>query len=147
MPIDRSGLKVSGLKEVSSSLRKFGDIEGIQELQAGLLGAAQVVAEEAKRRVPVRTGTARDAIRATSYGTKAYINGGKNSVPYYGWLDFGSREPVYGRPRSVGPWSKPAPAGPMNGRFIYPALDATKDEVLDIVEAAVWAVARREQLT
>jgi hypothetical protein len=56
------------------------------------------------------------------------VSGGKRSVPYYGWLDFGSRTPIRGRPRSVGPW-KGTGAGPKKGRFLYPAIDRNADNI------------------
>lgn len=146
MPIDKLGLEVSGIKEVRSALRKLGDAEGLTEVREALKDAANVVVEDAKRRVPVRTGKARDSIRATASGNRAFVQGGKATVRYYGWLDFGSREPISGRPRSQGPWAYPAPRGPSLGRFIYPALEDTRDDVAGKVLDGIEAFAKKERL-
>lgn len=147
MPGDRQGVQISGLREVRTSLRKLGDAEGLAEVRDALKEAAGIVAEDARRRIPVRSGRARDSVRPTVSGNRAFVAGGKASVPYYGWLDFGSRQPISGRPRSVGPWAKPAPRGPEEGRFIYPALDATRSQVVDKIEEGLDAFNRKEKMT
>ena len=139
-------VRVSGIKEVRSALRKLGDAERLAEVREGLKAAAGIVVDDAKARVPTRSGRARDSLRATAGGNTAYVNGGKASVPYYGWLDFGARTPIPGRARSVGPWAGSG-TGPAKGRFIYPALDAREDEVYKAVEDALWKVAQKEDLT
>lgn len=129
-------IRVEGLRELRRALNQAGDIEDSTALRLGLKSAAEVVARDARGRVPSRTGRARDSIRATSGGNRAYVVGGKARVPYYGWLDFGSRRPVAGRSRHVGPW-KGSGVGPQKGRFIYPALDSTESEVVRIIATSV----------
>lgn len=129
-------VNIDGLRELRRDLKKAEQIEDFTELRLGLKRAADVVAQDAKRRVPVRSGRARDSIRATSGGTRAYVVGGKAKVPYYAWLDFGSRSARSGRTRSVGPWTKSGD-GPEGGRFIYPAFEATQTEVERIVREAI----------
>jgi len=145
MPIDGQVVRVSGIKEVRSALRRLGDAEALTEVREALKAGAEIVAAETRKRIPVGTGRARDSVRATAGGNKAYVNGGKASVPYYGWLDFGTRTPMSGRPRSVGPWAKSG-KGPDRGRFIYPALDDTIDQVVDKVGDGLEAFARKERL-
>ena len=135
-------IRVDGLADLRKALKAAEMIEDRNALRDGLKKAADIVAQEAKRRVPTRTGRARDSIRATSGGNKAYVVGGKARVPYYGWLDFGSRRPVSGQPRRVGPWANSG-VGPDQGRFIYPALDATEQEVASAVAEAVDAALDR----
>lgn len=147
MPVDKLGVQVSGLREVRAALRRLGDTESLTDVREALKDAAGVVAEDARRRVPVRSGRARDSIRPTASGNRAFVQGGKASVPYYGWLDFGSRQPISGRPRSVGPWASPAPRGPEEGRFIYPALDATRGDVVDALTEAIERAAHKEGLS
>lgn len=129
-------VNVDGLRELRRDLKKAEQVDDLRELRLGLKKAAGVVAAEAKERIPVRSGRARGSVRASTGGSRAYVLGGKKTVPYYGWLDFGSRSPRSGRARSVGPW-KGSGDGPSGGRFIYPALDAKADEVARIVEEAV----------
>lgn len=128
-------IRVEGLRELRAALAKIDPIDARKEFQAGLKAAADIVAQDAKGRVPVRTGKAAGSVRATSGGNRAFVVGGKAAVPYYGWLDFGTRTPRSGQPRSVGPWAGTG-AGPAKGRFIYVALDAKEDQVVDAVEAA-----------
>lgn len=121
------------------------NLEAASDLRHGLKRAADEVAQDAKGRVPVRSGAARDSVRAVSGGNRAYVVGGKAQVPYYGWLDFGGRSPVIGNPRSVGPW-KGSGTGPDKGRFIYTALDARERQVVDLVEHAVSEALRKAGL-
>lgn len=129
-------IRVEGIRELNLALTEAGQLEHRKEFRAGLKAAADVGAQEAKRRVVSRTGRARGAIRATSGGNRAYIVGGKASVPYYGWLDFGTRRPKTGNPRSVGPWFGSG-KGPSKGRFIYPAIDDNEARIRDLIWEAI----------
>jgi HK97 gp10 family phage protein len=127
------GISVENLAELRRILRKAEDVDRLGEFRRVLKDAAETVAGEARERVPVRSGRARKSIRAGVSGAKAVVIGGKKSVPYYGWLDFGSRTPVTGNPRSVGPW-KGSGAGPSEGRFIYPAISEKRGQVVRELE-------------
>lgn len=129
-------LRVEGLAELRRALSKITPIEAKTELRVGLKAAAEVVARDAQGRIPSKTGRARASVRATSGGNRAYVVGGKARVPYYGWLDFGSRSPRSGQSRSTGPWTGTG-RGPTDGRFIYPAFDAKQNEVVRLVGSAV----------
>lgn len=138
-------VKVEGLAQLRRDLRRAEQIDDLRDLRDGLKRAAEVVAREAKSRVPRRSGVAASSVRATAGGNKAYVVGGKAKVPYYGWLDFGSRTPRTGNARSVGPWSGSG-AEPRKGRFIYAAIDGREREVARIVEEAVSAALRKLDL-
>ena len=136
------GVRVTGLKEARRDLGKLGDPDSLAEFKAGLKSAAAVVADDAKGRVPSRSGRAAASIRPTISGARAFVIGGRASVPYYGWLDFGTRTPRRGNPRSRGPWAGTG-AGPAKGRFLYPALEAQWPRVTGIAEEALGrAIAR-----
>jgi hypothetical protein len=122
-----AGIKIEGLVEVQRALRKL-EPELAKELKTELASVARDVAQDAQSRVPTDSGRARGSIRAGADVKGPYVAGGKQAVPYYAWLDFGSRRPKSGRPRSVGPW-KGTGAGPEKGRFIYPAIDRNRDDV------------------
>lgn len=122
-----SGVKVDGLKELRRALNRI-DPELTQVLRGELLEIGKDIAADAQTKVPVRTGRARGSIRAGVSGNRAYIAGGKKAVPYFGWLDFGSRTPRRGRPRSVGPW-KGSGRGPKRGRFIHVAIEENRDNI------------------
>ncbi len=132
-------VQVEGLKEVQKYLKKIGAVEQSKELRTGLREAAKLVGQDARTRVPVKTGRARGSIGWTVNLDGAYVLGGKKQVPYYGWLDFGSRTPVKGRPRSVGPWKKSG-AGPFRGRFIYAAIADNEDKIVEMVLDALLAL-------
>lgn len=128
-------VEVDGLKRLRAGLRKI-DPELVKEFRQSLLPIANRVADAARGRVPSKSGRAAGSIRGGVSGNNAYVQGGKKAVPYFGWLDFGSRDPKSGNPRSVGPWAGTG-AGPARGRFIYPAID---DNRTNIEQAAVDAI-------
>lgn len=121
------GVRVDGLKELRRALNQV-DKELTKELAAAFKEIGEQVAVKARQDVPSRSGRARASIRAGTSGNKAFIAGGKKRVPYYGWLDFGTRNPQSGQPRSVGPWKRSG-VGPKGGRFIYPAIDDSRDMI------------------
>ena len=134
-------IRVEGLAELRRALTRLEDIESRNDLRDGLKRAADIVAQEAKGRVPSKSGAARGSVRATASGSKAFVNGGKKTVPYYGWLDFGSRTPVQGNARELGPWARSG-TGPPKGRFIYPAFNAKETQVVDAVGESVDAATK-----
>ena len=139
-----NAVTVEGLTELRKTFKRLEDFEGSKHLRKGLLEAAKIVAVEAKTRVPIgpslkgrhQPGTARDSIGPGASVDRAYVFGGRKSVKYYGWLDFGSRNPISGRKRSVGPWKKSG-RGPNKGRFIYAALEDKRPEVAEAVRQAL----------
>lgn len=147
-------VKIEGLADLRSDLKAV-DRKLDRRLASRLRAAAKIVAEAAKARVPLgppERGHARDSIKPGTTTKGAYVKGGKDDVPYYGWLDFGTRTPNGGQFSSgragqraamraaagerVGPWANTG-QGPKGGRFIYPALEANSDEVITKVRQAV----------
>lgn len=134
MPIN-AGVQVPGLADFRRDLNNI-DPALTKQLRSDLVDIGRVVAADAASKVPSRSGRAGESIKAGASGNNAYVQGGKKTVPYYGWLDFGSRKPVRGNPRSVGPWTKSG-RGPKKGRFIYPAIEANRDKIQTKAGAAV----------
>ena len=136
---DFIGIYVVGLQELKRSLKKL-DASLPKALNKGVVKAGAAVVSDARRRTPVVSGRAQSSIRigATAHG--AYIAGGKKVVPYFGWLDFGSRKPLSGQPRSVGPWTKSG-AGPQGGRILWQAVQAKapliRGAVLEAVDESI----------
>lgn len=126
----------SDIRYAQKLLKEAGQLEEQQELVTALRQGAELVENDTKRRIPVRTGRARNSIRSRASKTRAVVVGGKKAVKYYGWLDFGSRTPRKGNPRSVGPWSGSG-IGPFRGRFIYQALDANRAQVNALIANAI----------
>lgn len=81
---------VRGLKQVDSSLPKM--------LRGLLNEAVDLVIDDARPRVPHRTGRAARSIRKASTATKVRLRMGGSRALYMPWLDFGGR---VGRNRSV----------------------------------------------
>lgn len=129
------GVDGESLRSLQKALKQA-DAAVATQLRMSLKSAADLVATTAKGKVPSRTGRAAGSIRAGSTLKGAYVAGGRGGVPYYGWLDFGTRNPRRGNPRSVGPWSGSG-KGPEKGRFIYPAIDDRRDEVTEVVQTAI----------
>lgn len=135
-------LEVDGLVELRAALKKLEPAESLKELQRGLKEAADIVAKEAKTRAGAFSARVSTTIRPGTSGVKAYVAGGKKTISWYGWADFGSRTPVEGQPRSVGPWTHSG-KGPKAGRFIYPAFADTRREVTEKVADALDVAFRR----
>lgn len=138
-------VQVYGLKELRRDLKAVGDIEGLAQLRDGLKAAAEIGASEARSLASVFSDRAAQTIRPTAGGNKAYIAGGKASLPWYGWADFGSRTPISGAPRSVGPWAHSG-RGPRHGRFIYEAIDRESERIADAVRDGVDRALDRHDL-
>lgn len=110
-------IKVDGLAEFSRNLRKL-DSELPKQLRVTLNDVAQLVVDEAKPKVPRRSGKAANSIKARSTRTQARVAAGGRKVPYYAWLDFGGR---VGRKHAVKrPFLK-------RGRYLYPAYESLRD--------------------
>lgn len=111
---------VEGIPELRRSLRELEN--GAQkELRLVLNEGADIVADEADNRVPVRTGKAAGSIRARSTQTEGRVVGGGSRAPYYAWLDMGG---AVGRKKSVKrPYRK-------QGRYLFPALESKSDDVM-----------------
>lgn len=118
-------IKIEGLREVTRAMTRF-DVGSKVAIKATHLEAAQVVAGEAKRLVPVRSGRLRDSIRGAGQQSGAVVRAGKSAVPYAGPIHFG--------------WPKhniePNP-------FLYDAVDARRGEVLAAYEKNMDALIRK----
>lgn len=106
-------VSVEGARELRKALKTVGD-----EAKAGLkdvnVEVAEIVARAAVTKVPARSGALRETIRAAGAQTRASVKAGFKKVPYAGVIHFGW------------PARKIAPQP-----FLYDALDARRDEVVD----------------
>ncbi len=110
-------IKIVGLKQFSKNLKTL-DNDLPKALRLALNESANVIVDDAKPRVPSRSGKAKRSIKAQSTRTKARVSGGGGRALYFPWLDFGGR---VGRNRSVSrPFKK-------KGRYIYRAYFAARD--------------------
>ncbi len=106
-------VSVEGARELRKALKTVGD-----EAKAGLkdvnLEVAEIVARAAVTKVPARSGALRETVRAAGAQTRASVKAGFKKVPYAGVIHFG--------------W--PA-RGILPRPFLYDALDARRDEVME----------------
>jgi hypothetical protein len=127
----RAGVEVHGLKELRRDLRKI-DPALQKELRADFLDIGKAVAEDAQSEMPERTGRAKASVKAGVSGNNAYVQGGKQTVPYFGWLDFGGvLRPTGGRRNTITREFR------KRGRFLYPAIDRNGDRIQRGAEDAV----------
>jgi hypothetical protein len=140
---------VHGLDGLQEALERAENLDRVDDVRDALRRGADVAAREAKARANGFSFRASDTIKSVARtGTSgrgrlsAGIKGGNTRVPWYGWADFGSRTPQRGQPRSSGPWKGSGP-GPRGGRFLYPAIDATRDEIVRELEEGIAHAFRR----
>ena len=94
-------IKIVGLKR---AMRLMKDLDGDFKKQFKDIhkGAADIVAEEARRRAPVKTGRLRQSIRTSGVNKGGIIRIGKKKIPYAGRVTFGDPTSLYGRIRGGG---------------------------------------------
>jgi hypothetical protein len=133
----RAGVEVHGLKELRRDLRKI-DPALQKELRTDLLEVGKAVAADAQSEMPVRTGRAKGSVKAGMSGNNAYVQGGKTTVPYFGWLDFGGvLRPTGGRRNTI------TREVLKKGRYLYPAIDRNADRIKQGAEDAVEKAIRK----
>jgi hypothetical protein len=111
-------IKVVGLAEFQRNLKKL-NADLPKALRVALNGAADVIVDSARPRVPRRSGRAAAALKARSTQTAARVSGGSARAPYYPWLDFGGEGRRRGRP-AARPFIK-------QGRYLYAAYYEKRD--------------------
>lgn len=136
MPVDVHGVRIDGARELRQLLKQTGMTELPKGLAKANKTAAQIVADKAASRVPVRTGRTRASVRALGSQREGRVRAGSARVVHYGWLDFGGRR----RTRSGRVELLPSRPIIKMGRYIYPALYETEAEVVAAYEREVWAL-------
>lgn len=129
-------IKVTGLRDFQKALRDM-DSDLPKQLRVALNSVAETVAGGARRRIPSRTGAARNSLKVASSQREARIKGGSAKAPYYPWVDFGGR---VGRHKSVSrPFVK-------SGRYMYPSYSANRASVLSALEQVLVDLAESNGL-
>lgn len=121
------GVEVVGAKDLRKQLKALDDFKEIRpELLDVYRAAAEVVAEDARPRVPVLTGRLRDSIRATATQTSGSVAIGKKKIPYAAPIHFG--------------W----PAHNIRANpFLYDAADAKADAAAEVFLDRVASLMQR----
>lgn len=130
-------IKIVGLKEMNRELKAMSPEAG-KQMKAALDDAAKIVVNVAQRDVPTVTGRARASIVVKSTVRESRVRVGGPKAPYYPWLDFGGRT---GRKRAA---HRPYIKG---GRYLYPAYERHRDDILAVLTKRITAVATAVGLT
>lgn len=130
----RESISVSGLAEFQKALRDM-DKALPKQLRVALNQAAELVINYAKPKVPTRSGRAARSLKVRSSQKQARIAAGGRTAPYYPWLDFGGTTPQGGRRPFY-----------TQGRYVYPALAANRDEIQKVLEVALTDLAKNAGL-
>ena len=130
-------IQVAGLRDFQRQLKAM-DAGLPKQLRLALNEAAKVVVDHATARMPSRSGRAKASLKARSTQRTARVALGGNRAPYAPWLDFGGEGRRKGRP-AARPFIKA-------GRYVYPALDAKRGDVTDIMARALADLARQAGL-
>ena len=97
-------------------------------------GAADIVAEEARRQAPVRSGRLRKDIRTSGTAKGGVVRVGRKRIPYVGRVIFG--DPVTLRDQLM----RRAQTRRVGSPFIYDAADAKFREVVDYYDDELEAI-------
>lgn len=121
------------MKELNRAFKQV-DANLPKELRLAFKQIASDVASRAARKVPRVTGNAASSITPRASGSSAGIAFGGSRAEYYPWLDFGGR---VGRSRSV---YRDVISG---GRYVYPTIAESRDDIGRMADDAIQLVARR----
>ena len=117
-------VRVTGAKELRKALKNMGnDLSDLTALHRDL---AEMVAQSARSKVPVRSGALSASIRGKGTKTRASVQAGSRMVPYAGPIHFGWPA------RNISPQP-----------FLYDALDARKREVVSRYEDRVGDLVKK----
>lgn len=121
-------VRVEGLKELQRELRAVSK-EAAKDLRQANLEGARIVAIEAQRRAPERSGRLRRSIRATATQRGAAVKAGGARVPYASVIHFGlPKRHIHANP------------------FIYDAADNRRADVIRRAERAIDELISRHNL-
>lgn len=125
---DKGPVQIEGLKEVQYELRRLG-VDAKNDMKPAHKKAAEIVAAEAARKAPVRTGQLQSTIRAFGRQKAGVVRVGNKQIPYAGPIIFGWPA------RRI----KPNP-------FIYDAADARRSEIATVYSERMGEIIRKHGL-
>jgi hypothetical protein len=125
-------IRIEGLKEFRAGLKRMD--KGLPKgIRVALNSVVDIVVDDARPRIPRRSGAAAASLKSQSTQTKARIKAGGNRARYFPWLDFGGRT---GPGRSIErPFYK-------KGRYVWLSFADKRDEVTAALDGALAGVAR-----
>jgi len=124
-------IRIEGLKEFRAGLKRMD--KGLPKgIRVALNSVVDIVVDDARPRIPRRTGRAAASLKSQSTQSAARIKAGGNRAPYFPWLDFGGRT---GRDGSVvRPFFK-------KGRYVWLSFADKRTEVTHALDGALAGVA------
>jgi hypothetical protein len=128
-------IEVRGIREFQKAIKQV-DAELPKKLKEGFKNIATTVADEAKTKVPRKSGKAAGSIRPRSSQKGAGIAFGGSAAPYYPWLDFGGSTGRGHQPKQSGSGAIKRPFM-KEGRFIYPTIRAKNAYITDTVDEVI----------
>lgn len=127
----RPRIEITGIREFQKSLRQM-DAELAKGLRVVFNRSAQLIIDNAQRRIPRKSGRAATSLKLRSSQREARIAAGGKQAPYYPWLDFGGR---------VGPADSVVRRFITEGRYIYPQLREHHDDIQDVMSQGLTDLA------
>lgn len=136
---DNVKIQILGTKEFFRDLRSAG-VQVPREMRKVFNTAGQVVATDARARVPKRSGDLAKSIKTKSTMTEGRVVMGSDEVPYAGWIEFGGKVGKGRKGKNTGSVSRPVIR---TGRYLYPAFFRHQLVVLAAMEAALRELAKK----
>jgi hypothetical protein len=125
-------IRIEGLKEFRAGLKRM-DKDLPKGIRLALNSVVDIVVDDARPRIPRRSGRAAASLKSQSTQNKARIKAGGSRARYFPWLDFGGRT---GPGRSVvRPFFK-------KGRYVWLSFADKRVEVTKALDSALADVAR-----
>jgi len=120
----KTTIEIKGLRQAQRIMGRI-DADFRKRFKDIHKGAADIVAEEARRQAPVRSGRLRKDIRTSGTAKGGVVRVGRKRIPYVGRVIFG--DPVTFRDRLM----RRAQTRRVGSPFIYDDADAKFREVVD----------------
>jgi HK97 gp10 family phage protein len=133
-------IKVTGMKELSRAFKTFGDATLPKGVRDAHKSAVEVVAADARRSVPVRSGRLKGSIKTSGTQRGGAVTAGSSKVRYAKAIEFGTGARV----------GKRGPHNIVGRPFLHNAVKAQRDKVAEVyrrqirglVERAPWPKGR-----
>jgi hypothetical protein len=125
-------IKIEGLKEFRAGLKRM-DKDLPKGIRIALNSVVDIVVDDARPRIPRRSGKAANSLRSQSTQTLARIKAGGSRAPYFPWLDFGGK---------TGPGKRIERPFYKKGRYVWLSFADKRTEVTHALDDALAGVAR-----
>lgn len=125
-------IRIEGLREFRAGLKAM-DKDLPKGIRVALNSVVDIVVDDARPRIPRRSGRAANSLKSQSTQSKARIKAGGSRAPYFPWLDFGGR---------TGPGGSVQRPFFKKGRYVWLSFADKRAEVTHALDGALGDVAR-----